>query len=42
MSKKPRKMVEMSKDMFSIYLSWAFLMGMFVPGIYTDLILRYG
>ena len=40
-SKKPRKMVEMSKDMFSIYLTWAFLMGMFVPDLYAALVLRW-
>jgi hypothetical protein len=41
-SKKPRKMVTMSKDMFSILLTWAFFMGWFIPDVYTYLVITYG
>ena len=42
MSKRPKTVVEMSKDMFSIWLSFAFLAGMFLPDVYTYLVLRFG
>ena len=37
MSKKPRKMVEMSKDMFSVYLTFALVLGMHLPNVYVFL-----
>ena len=42
MSKKPRKMVTMSKDMFSVFMTWAFFMGWGAPSVYTYMVLRYG
>lgn len=39
---KPRKMVEMPKDMFSIYLTVALVAGMFIPDIYQALAVRFG
>ena len=42
MSRKPRKMIEMPKDMFTIYLTWAFFIGWSTPAVFTALVLRYG
>ena len=33
-SKKPRKMVEMPVDMFKVYLTFALVFGMNLPGMY--------
>lgn len=38
MSKKPKKVVEMSKDVFSVYLTLAFLIGMHMPSIYVYMV----
>ena len=40
-SKKPRKMVTMSKDAFQIYLTFALVFGMHLPSVYEYVAMRW-
>lgn len=42
MSKYSHKRIEMSTDMFKIYLTAALMFGMYVPGVYEFAVLRWG
>lgn len=42
MSKYPHKRIEMSTDMFKIYLTVALVLGMHIPGVYEFAVARWG